>query len=407
MTSRFRWLAFAGWTLLILLLAPFANRIQKWTGVLLGESVVRYVLSAILLVAIAGVAAFLARRRAVAARQILWLAAIAALTLAVTWRLEVAAEPAHLAQYSVLAFLAFSALRSHLDDAGVYPAAAVLTTIVGTVDEIFQWLLPNRFWDFGDVGLDAAAGVLVQLVIWQGVRPLDVAHDFGPRSIRLAARLAACEALLLLLCVSNTPPRIDAYARWIPGLGYLGKGLATRMSDYGHRYVDPEIGRFQSRLSHAELRRLDRERGEEAAKILDRLRGREAYHRLQARYPGHRAPLVFEAGGHLFYRDRLLQRAREQEGDDARIRLATAAYRENLILERYFTHTLDSSKAALAPRDRRFLERLQRPEAAFESEVGNWLVTAFSETQARIALLAALVVLAALYRYAARRPEWG
>lgn len=399
-----RWLAFGLWSLLIFAAAPFANSVQAWISEHLGASALRNAVAVLLLGSIAGLSLRWWRHRSrFETRRLLWILAIASAALVVLWRLRVAAEPAHLAQYSLLGGLAYWALCAHLEDRGVHLAAAALTTIVGTLDEIVQWLLPNRYWDFADVGLNATAAVLVQLLIWQGFRPAHVAAGVGPRSLRLTARLAAGEALLLLLCAANTPHRIDAYAASIPGLAYLGRGLDTRMTEYGHRYVDPEIGLFRSRLDPEQLARADRELGEEAGRILAGLAGKSWYNRLHLHHPPHRAPFVSEMGTHLFYRQRLLQRADEASDAEEKARLATIAYRENLILERYFPTALASSRTALAEADRQRLAALHLPAADFESEVSNWLVTALSEAQLRWTLLAGLAGLVALERAAGRR----
>ena len=386
-----RWFAFLAWAVVILAVAPAANDIQEWISGRFGERALRLMLTALLLAAAAGFVVWLARnRRGFDLRRILWVLALSGTTLAVMWRLEVAAEPAHLAEYAILGGLAFHALAARLRDGGVYLAAAALAAIVGTLDEVFQWLLPHRYWGPGDIVLDAAAGILVQLLIWKGIRPPDISPGVGARSLRVAVRLAACWVLLLALCLANTPRRIDWYAARVPGLGYLGKGLDTRMSEYGHRYLDPDIGRFQSRLAPEELRRADRQRGAAAARVLDRYRQPERYHKFQLTYPPNWTPFLFEAGGHLFYRERLRQRLQDEPDPAEKRRLATVAYRENLILERYFPHTLASSNVELAPEERQQLEELNLPDVEFASEVSNWLLTGFSEAQARWALLTIL-----------------
>ena len=400
-----RWLAFVLWVVLIFVLVPFANELQAAIAERFGAAALRWAVAGALAAAVVVGSRWLIgeRRRHGAAigPRLLWILAVAALAGAWLWRLRFAAEPAHLLFYAVLAVLAFRALCCRLRDRGVYPAAAALVAIVGILDEIVQWLVPGRFFDLGDLGIDVAAAVLVQLVIWQGVRPRTIAPGLEPRSLRAAARLTAAAALLLLLCLSNTPARIEWYAARVPGMGYLGADRSTRMIEYGHLFADPEIGRFTSRLSPSELARADRERGAEAARLLDRYRGR--WGELDAAHPPWRAPLVAEARGHLFHRARARARALGERDPAARRRLATRAWRENLILERYFPHTLRLSGRGWKPAVRGRFEELHQPQAEFVSGVGDWLVTGFSETQARFGLLAVLAALAIVDRRAARR----
>ncbi len=395
MSSRRRWTAFVLWAVVVIAAAPYANDIQGWIRDQFGQQALRLALSALLLALTVGFAVRLVRRRNRSdLRRLAWLGGLALAAFVLMWRLEVDAEPAHLALYGTLGWLAFRALSVRHHDAGVYLAAAALTAILGNLDEVFQWLLPNRFWDLGDVGLNVSAGVMAQLVIWKVVRPASIANNAGARSLRLAARLAICETLLLLLCVSNTPPRIEWYATRVPGLGYLGQGRSTFMNEYGHLHVDPEIGRFCSRMTLEELMAFDRQHGDEVAKILDRF-GKDGYAKLQRENPPSRAPFVYEAVGHLFFRRRLSRRARRQADPAEQASLATVAYRENLILERYFATSLAQSSATLTPKVRQWLESRHQPQAEFESRSSEWLVIGFNEAQARwflLALLAGLIV---------------
>lgn len=399
-----RWLAFALWAVVIVAATPVANDVQKWIKGQFGAKSLRYALIALVLTLTASLVIWLVRKRLSAPyHRLLWLLGIATVALALMWRLEVEAEPAHLAAYGVLGVLAFRALSSRLRDTAVYPAAAALTALVGTFDEVVQWLLPKRFWGLGDVGLNVTAAVLVQLLIWKVVRPPGIAPGASPRSLRVALRLVACEVALLALCLANTPVRVEWYASRLPGFAYLGKDVATRMTEYGHLYDDPESGRFRSRLAPEELRAADRRRAAEAARILETLGRTSTYGQFQRAYRPSRDPFVFEAGGHLHYRERLSQRARQAADPAEKRRLGTVAFRENLILERYYPHTLANSSLALAPADRQWLGELDVPAAGFESEVSNWMITRFSEAQARWGLLIVLFGLILADRVLARR----
>ncbi len=387
-----RWLAFALWVGLIFATAPIGNSLQSWLKTRVGDGTPRLLFLGLLLVAIATTVGITLRRSEVFDhRRLGWVLAIGTATGFLVWRLQVAAEPAHLVLYGILGVITFWALSSHLRDDGVYLASSIIAILVGTLEEAFQWLLPSRYWDVHDIGLNATAAVLAQLLIWKGVQPATITAGFSSRSLRLTIRLAACEVVLLLCCLSNTPQRIDWYAARAPGLSYLGQRLSTRMVEYGYRHTDPEIGRFQSQLTIAELRRSDRERGPEVAELIRSLGGKDHYHRLQVFYPPHKAPFVFEAGGHLFVRNRYRERARNQTDPVEKQRLITAAFRETLILERYFPTTLAHLGKTLTPDARRRLAERQQPDAPFTSEVSNWFLTAFTEAQARWTLLTLLI----------------
>jgi hypothetical protein len=106
---------------------------------------------------------------------------------------------------------------------------------------------------------------------------------------------------------------------------------------------------------------------------------------------------------HLFYRDLFWRRAERATRQGAvveeQVVLATAAFRENLLLERHFAHTLARSGLALRPAVREAMAAVHDPAAAFDSEVSNWLLTAFSEAQARWSLLLLLAALVAVDRW--------
>jgi hypothetical protein len=72
---------------------------------------------------------------------------------------------------------------------------------------------------------------------------------------------------------------------------------------------------------------------------------------------------------------------------------ATAAWRENLILEAYYGQTLRQSRHQLRPQQRVGLERANVPTLPFESKAGAHLITRFSEAGLLLALLGILAVL--------------
>lgn len=74
------------------------------------------------------------------------------------------AERSHLIEYAVLALIVYEALVERRRCGRPVPVPAVLaigvTTLVGTLDECIQILLPNRTFDWFDIGFDFLASVL-------------------------------------------------------------------------------------------------------------------------------------------------------------------------------------------------------------------------------------------------------
>jgi hypothetical protein len=160
-----RWGLFALGTAAILAFVPLAGAIQKLARARFGEQGLRWGMAALVAVAAAVVVGLLRRRSALSRTRLA--GALLVPAAAVVWmvKLDVVAEAFHLVEYGLLGVLAFRALACHLRGLRAYAAAAALTALVGTCDELVQWLTPGRYWDLRDVGLNAAGGVLAQLWI--------------------------------------------------------------------------------------------------------------------------------------------------------------------------------------------------------------------------------------------------
>jgi len=119
----------------------------------------------------------------------------------------------------------------------------------------------------GPWAIPAGACALAAAALWR----LDPGPWLRPRasSVSLALRLAAAQALLLTLCLANTPQRVAWYAVRVPGLDLLARA-DNAMSEYGFRHHLPGIGDMKSRLTLAELEEQDRARAGEVAELLDR-----------------------------------------------------------------------------------------------------------------------------------------
>jgi hypothetical protein len=366
------------------------------------------VIVAILLVGVAA-ALRLRRMRVTTPTQYLWLLAVAAVFLGYTIELWRAPEEAlHFVEYGVLGVLIYRALLHRLRDPGLYLVAALIGGIIGTLDEAIQWITPRRVWDLRDIRLNFVAGVLVQLGLALGVRPPIVSGWPGRRSLRWSAGLAALGLALLGASLLNTPPRIAWYAQRVPGLDFLLEQDGV-MFEYGYLYDDPEIGRYRSRFTAAELRPLDSERAEAAAAILDRFPDRDSYGEFLKKYTPINAPFVHEARVHLFRRDLFLGTAEKYRDRERDYRFHLwVGYRENQILEKHFGRTLALSSHVLPP-ERIEHMRQHLLKSRYESPVSRGLETRFTERQVAaalgLAIVAALAIAAALGREPAGRRD--
>jgi hypothetical protein len=131
--------------------------------------------------------------------------------------------------------------------------------------------------------------------------------------------LAALAVAYLGLCHLNTPERVAWYTAQVPLLGFFDQ-KRDLMVEYGQWLGDPATGLFRSRLTAEALRRSDRNRAEEGARIIDRYRDREQYFELLEIYTPVTDPFLHEARVRLFRRDTYLERARLAEQEDLRRR---------------------------------------------------------------------------------------
>lgn len=101
-----------------------------------------------------------------------WLVIIALLAVfsLLLVRIELPEERTHLVEYGIVGLLICSALKERWRAGeyirGLYPVAFVLTTLAGLVDEVIQFVLPGRIFDWRDVLFNAGAGLFAITATW-------------------------------------------------------------------------------------------------------------------------------------------------------------------------------------------------------------------------------------------------
>lgn len=78
----------------------------------------------------------------------------------ISWQVKLAEEKIHFFEYGILSFLIYRALAVDIKRAWVYPLAFILVFILGWVDEIIQYILPNRYYEFRDVAMNGIGGII-------------------------------------------------------------------------------------------------------------------------------------------------------------------------------------------------------------------------------------------------------
>jgi hypothetical protein len=203
-------------------------------------------------------------------------------------------ERVHFVEYGLITFLFYRACRP-AGDASIVVLPALAGLAVGTIEEWFQWFIPARIGEVRDVFLNGAA-IASGLLFSAAIDPPDAfAARLRPGS---AARIFGAATAVILL-----------FAAFIDTV------------HLGHEIEDPGTGSFRSRYDREELLAAARERTArwqtDPPLILRRFSAEDQY--------------LSEGLTHV-------QRRNEawDEGD------AFAAWRENLILERYYAPVLDT-----------------------------------------------------------------
>jgi VanZ family protein len=353
----------------ILTIAPIARSIRNYVEANWNAAVFGYIVLFVVTGSLVFCSYFLWFRLKIRAlSNYLWLAAVALVYIFFTLKLwERPEEAIHFLEYGLLGFLLFKAFQHHIPDKSVYVAAFFLGTLIGIFDEILQWMIPLRYWDLRDVGLNALSVALFQVAIWKGLKPKIPSIQVKPRSIKIISWLLASNLLLLGLCSTNTPQRVDSYTKLFPSLSYLKYEEPMREPKLKHR--DPEIGIFYSRLSLEDIAKMDEVRAEEYGAIFTEWRTKK-FAEFLLNFPGYARPFLYEMRVHIFRRNRRYSLAKKADNKKDREENMFIAYKENLILEKYFGKTLHKSPYKWQNKRSRQIEEEIDTTAFYRSPVG-------------------------------------
>ena len=329
-----------------------------------------------------------------------WLVLISALYVYFTLKLWANPEEAiHFIEYGLLGFFLFRALRHHIDDNSIYLAAFLLGTFVGTFDEILQWIVPGRYFDLRDVGLNALSSALFQILLWKGFRVKLPNDKIQLKSIRIISVVLAANLLLLGLCLSNTPQRVKKYTQALPFLSGLRNQEA--MSEFKFKHKDPEIGTFYSRLTLEELKSIDHFRADEFGNLLRDWQNKDYAEYLRI-FPGSVAPFLHEIRVHIFRRDKRSERAESSDDETIQRENFLIAHKENLILEKYFGQTLKKSPYIWNKSKKVAIEEKIDPDTPYESPVSAGVWATMNEQVTWIIIALILLVLLITNRHFVR-----
>lgn len=376
---------------LIFATIPLARGIQRYVYYTIGRDVFT---NAVLLVIIAtsGVLlfCFFFRLRVRRSSQYVWIFVCTGLYIYRTFTLhEHPEEAVHFLEYGILTYFVFRALRSSIGDFTIYLSTFFLVSLIGTLDEFLQWMMPERFWDIRDVGLNAFAGAVFLLGIGKGLRPEMKEKKPGKYAAIMLASTVSVSLLIIGLCLSNTPEVVTRYTTAFDSLSWLRE--EEPMTEYGYVHTVGKAGRFYSRFRSDELRTVDRMMGRRYGERLKRdiAEGAERDDWIMAS-SAYRDVLLHEFILHLSEREDHLVTARTDDGTPDP-QDAVIALWEDLILQSYYGNTLSHAGLLLSSEVFEDLEeRFPGWHEYYKSSVDTALITSFGPWTARIVIAASL-----------------
>ena len=384
------WVAFC--SIAIFLTVPVARTIQTYVAKNLGKNAFIYFVLSVLALAFISLLYFLIfRLKIVSASNYVWLFVLTGIYAYFTLKLiKAPAEAIHFLEYGLLGFFLFRALTNHIKDKTIYVTATLLALIIGTFDETFQWITPGRFWSFHDVGLNTLSGGLFQVALWKVIKPKIISEKIRAESIKIFSSIFGVSLIVLGLCASNTPKRVEYYTKLMPWLSSLKK--EEPMSEFGYKYEDPEIGVFYSRLNPEDLLKTDNAKGEEYAQILNQSVNKD-YQQFIREYNPITDPFMHELRVHIFRRDRYFKKANKSSNPKEKKEFYLIAYKENLILKKYFNLSIKNSVYWWVDDKIKKIEALTEKNIYYESPVSANIFTAFSEKAMWISIFVLIFLL--------------
>ena len=364
----------------IFVIIPVAGPISKFIDNWLGREITGYIALFVVVVALAILFhTFIFRLKIRRISQYLSLFATAAAFFYIS--LQILSSPAeifHLFAYAFLSYLFFRALSHVIKDNTIYFTAALFGMFIGIIDECIQWMMPERVFDFYDIGLNLLAVSLSQFAIWKGIQPRIIHKPVEEFSINLLANMITVNLVFLLLCFSNTPQVVQRYTSMVKSLSWLNS--VEPMNEFGYKHYDADIGIFYSRFSMEDLQKIDSLNSKFNGMILSKgISADSNYSQFLKVYNPSDNPFLHELRVRLFRRDKHLKICLKS---DRPIRKMTASYiavKENSIAEKYFGNTLRQSEF-LWPQE--LSQKLKEMAAAWDrpyrSPVSAKVITAFT-----------------------------
>ena len=181
-----RWWVLYGYLLTVLIAVPYLpSLIQQASSTWSSGSVSRFVLGVeiflgVILIALGVIIFFYNRRRFL--RFVVIISGIIAVSFLFYRKVPNPYELTHLPEYAIMSVLILQAIkelegkrREKVSERNVYFQAAMITGVLGTIDELYQGVLPMRYFTWYDIFLNGLGGILGLTFFW-GITRESVNH---------------------------------------------------------------------------------------------------------------------------------------------------------------------------------------------------------------------------------------
>ncbi len=195
------WLFAALWALFIFIAVPLARDIQAIIAQYWGQEIYTWLVAAAVLLGLTAAVLIVRKQNPRSPKRLVWLAGVAAAYLAYTMALAAGhpVEAVHFVEYGILSLLVFQALAHRVRDYGIYLSAALICGMAGIVDEVIQWITPERYWDIRDIWMNFFAAAMAQTALALGLRPNYIKGWPDAKSKRLLYGLVGASLFLMAL----------------------------------------------------------------------------------------------------------------------------------------------------------------------------------------------------------------
>jgi hypothetical protein len=172
-----RWWVFYGYLLTVLIATPYLpSLIQQASSTWSSGSISRFVLGVeiflgVIMIALGVIVFFYNRRRFL--RFVVIIGGIMAVSFLFYRKVPNPYELTHLPEYAIMSILTLQAIkglggkrREKVGENRVYFRSAVITVVLGSVDELYQGVLPMRSFTWYDIFLNMLGGILGLTLFW-------------------------------------------------------------------------------------------------------------------------------------------------------------------------------------------------------------------------------------------------